>query len=221
MSEITNDLVWLKTHVILLIIVIVLTFGGVYGVESIIAKHDASNAAALNAIQKSLTDKLNADEKRWDDQNSAQQTLITNLSNAITQRDKTLADVIQKDATLTATQSATKIADATKAKAGEVTSSGDTVTVDLPIARTITTNLDQLPVLQQDLVDTKQQLASETIIADNRQELIDEMKKNEVAADNTCKANISNVKAQARKSKLKFFALGYLLGIVSAHFIGI
>ena len=232
-TVVKNDLTWLKTHAILVIIVVFLSLGAVYGIESIIAKHDAENAARWNNIlhvqqaqTQAISDKLTADEKNWTQQNAQQEAVITQLTTLISQRDKNTAAQVQKDATLSAAEAAQKITQQTKAQPGEVSAQQDNVVLDLSVSRTVAAGLDQLPTVQADLSDTKKQLTSETTIATNlqnnvneQQSLIDSMKKQADAADKSCKADITLVKAQARKSKIKWFLIGVVTGIIGSHYL--
>lgn len=233
--DITSDLNWLKTHVILIFIVIALSLGTVYGVETLIAKHDAASADKWQAIltaqtaqTKAFADQLNADEKNWSQQNTQQEAIISQLAVAISQRDKTTAIQIQKDATLSATDAAQRISEQTKAKLGEVTAQGNNIQLDLSVSRTVVAGLDQIPALTADLVDTQKQLVSETTIADNLQSnlteeksLIESMKLESQDADKSCKAEISSLKADSRKGKLKWFWIGVVVGFVGARVLGI
>lgn len=235
MPTFTEDITWLKTHLLLLIIVVLLAFGSLYGIESIIAKHDTANSDQWKAIlqaqtiqTQSIADKLAADEKTWAQQTAAQQAIISQLASSIVQRNNVLAGRIKQDSTLSATEAAQRISQLTAAQPGEVTAQGDTVQLDLSVSRTVTTDLDRLPVVQADLTDTQKQLSAQTVITtvlqsdiDDKQKLIDAMKTEAVDADKSCKAEITSVKASARKSKLKWFGIGFLIGLVSAHFIGI
>jgi hypothetical protein len=177
---------------------------------------------------QSIVDKLAADEKTWFQQNAAQQAVIVQLTNSIVQRDKTTATQIQHDATLSAVDAAQRIALQTRAQVGEVVAQNDNVILDLTTSRAVVASLDQLPTVQADLADTQKQLASETAVAANLQNnisgqeaLIAAMKTQATDADKSCKVNISLLKAQARRNKFRWFGAGYVLGLVSAHFIGI
>lgn len=233
--DINTDLNWLKHHIILLTIVIVLVGASVYGIESIIAKHDAATNSKWQVINQqnitqvqSLSDKIAANEALQAKQNAQETAIIAQLAVAISQRDKAVQVVIQKDATLSAVDAAQKIAQQTKAQPGEVVAQGDTVQLDLSVSRTVAANQDELPVVKADLSDVQKQLVSETKLYDNSQstisdktDLIAAMKTQEASADAACKAEIKSVKAEARKGKLKWFSIGYVLGLVSAHFAGI
>jgi hypothetical protein len=229
------DLSYIRHHIFLLTTVVILVFGSVYGVESLIASHDAANNAQWRAIlqaqivqTQAIADKLTSDEKTWAQQNAAQQAVIAQLTNSIIQRDKTTAVQVQHDTTLSAVEAAQRLSQQTKSQPGEVLAQGDNILLNLPISRQIVASLDQLPTLQLDLVDIQKQLISETTIAtnlqnnvDGQQNLIASMKVQATDADRSCKADIATLKAQARKSKLKWFGLGVVVGLVSARFLGI
>jgi hypothetical protein len=219
---ISEDLQWVKTHVILLVFVVCLAIGGVYCIETIIAKHDdATNARwqAINQAQiaqvKDLSDKLSSDEKERAQENAQQTAILAQLAASISQRDKNAATTIKQDSTLQASDIAKKLTTQTGAQPGEITTQGDNTVVDLPMSRIIVANLDQLPTTQADLIDTQKQLVSETNIASNFQsdavqeaDVITAMKNQEAVADKACKAQIADVKAQARKSKIKYLLFG-------------
>ena len=232
-STVVKDITWLKTHLILLVIVIGLVIGSVYGIDSIIAKHDAANSAKDNVILQQQTAQTNllAAKLQQDETVSAQQTaqllaMNAQLTSYITQRDKALVPVLQKDTTLSAVDAAQKIAVQTKAQPGEVVAQGDTVQMDLSVSRTVVANQDQLPVVQADLADAKTEVRQgetvieglQTVVSDGRN-TIDSMKQQAADADRACKAEVSTVKAQARKSKIKWFFIGLVTGIVGGHYI--
>lgn len=228
-----NDLSWLKTHAVLVIIIVVLSLGIVYGIESIIAKHDLENDAKWKSILQSQTaqtqvisDKLATDEKNWMQQNVQQEAVIEKLAILMSQRDKETLIQVQKDATLSAAEAAQKITQQTKAQPGEVSAQDNTVILDLPVSRIVVASLDQLPTTQADLINTRTQLDSKTAIANNlqdnlteKQSLIDSMKKQAEAADKSCKADIAVVKSQARKSKFKWFFIGVITGLIGGRYI--
>jgi hypothetical protein len=231
--SIESDLGWFKTHIVLLAVIVVLTFGGIYGVETIIEKHDADNNSKWQAINQaqvaqvqSLSDKLASEEKDRIEENTRQTAILAQLANTIAQRDKDTAAAVQKDTTLSASEAAQKIAQQTNAQAGEVTAQGDIIQLDLPVARTIASIADQLPAVKADLADTQKQLTAETTIATNmqnnvvgEQELIDAMKVQSQDAEKACKTQIADVKAKARKSKLRWFLVGLITGIIGGHYI--
>lgn len=226
---------WLKTHLALLIIVIVLAFGGVYFVESIIAKHDANNdqkwqsmLAASNAQTQNLTNKMNQDEQIWNQQNQQNIQIIKGLASMISARDAATKVQLQADTTLTADDAKNRLNILTDAQAGEVTAGNDTVTMDLPITRKVIANLDELPTVKADLSDTQKQLEAETNTAANLQNdlndksaLIAQLNTNSDLKDKACDAKISDIKAQNRKRTFKWSTLMLGIGIALARVLGI
>lgn len=220
--SLANELSWFKHHIILLAVVVVLVIGSVYGIESVIAKARSEESSKWQAISqaqteqvKTLSDKLTVDESIRAQENAQQNAILVQLATAISQRDKAVAVQIQKDATLDAAGAAQKITQQTKAQPGEVVAQGNNVQMDLSVSRIVASNQDLLPAVQLDLTDTKKQLVSETTIANNYQsdvvqeaDLVTSMKVQEASADKACKSEISNVKAQARKSKIKYLLFG-------------
>jgi uncharacterized phage infection (PIP) family protein YhgE len=228
-SGFAKDWTWLNQHLILLAIVALIIFGGVYGVESIIAKHDATRAAQDSAIlaqqtatTKALADQLQSDESQWSKVQAQLLAQNTQLSQAIAARNQQIATLVKTDATLSAEQAASKISIDLQAEPGEVTPSGNSVALDLPVARRVVSSLDQLPVVEANLTDTQKQLANETTVATNAQ--TDAKQSQQVIAsqqtqiaDQTkaCNAQIAALKSQNRKSKIKSFLLGAATALVA------
>ena len=229
-SALSQDWSWLKTHLVLLAVVGVLVVVSVYGVESIIARHDEATSnkwnqilAAQTAQTQTLQKQLQADEANWAQVEAQLLAQNAQLTKEVATRDQQLVTQVKSDATLSLQQAAARIAEQTQAQPGEVTAQTNDVAIDLPISRIITADLDRLPVAEQDLANTQTQLANETTIATNAQSDAADAKK--VIADQTvqladankaCQAQITTVKAQARKGKIKAFFIGVgvvLLGI--------
>lgn len=221
-SALAGEWKWFTQHIILLAIIALLIFGGVYGVESIISNHDAARAAQDSAIlaqqtatTKALQQQLQSDEAQW---SQVQLQLVAQnaaLTKEIDSRNQQIAQLVKTDATLSAEQAASKISIDLQAEPGEVTASGNNVSLDLPSARRVTSSLDELPVVQANLTDTQKQLTNETTVATNAQadaaqekQVIASQTAQLADADKTCKAQIASVKADARKGKIKSFLLG-------------
>ena len=229
--DIATDFNYLKHHLILLALVVALAFGGIYGIESLIARHDAVNAqqqqaalAAQVALVQSLQQQISHDEQVYAAQNAALAQTISGLANAISTRDKQNDQQKQKDATLTAQEAAARLSEQTKAQPGEVTAVGTGGSIDLPISRQVVASLDQLTTVTADLADTKTSLANETTIAGNnaaettgQKQLVGALQTQIVDADKACKAEVASVKADARKSKFKWFLGGFIAGVVTGH----
>jgi hypothetical protein len=242
-TSLLADWKWLTTHVILLSIVALLVSGGVYGVLNILEKHDAAREAKDQQTQallvkqsQDLTARLQADEaaatadRAASAARDAQQTaVIQTLANTIKARDAALAATLKQNATLSAQQAALKLAAQTKAGPGEITASGDTVTMDLPVARSVVSMGDNLVAAQADLADTKKQLdATNVKLADalkndeNDKKDLDDAKKVIAAKDEelkgatkVCNDKLSTQAGKYRKRMVVVAVLAYLGGILT------
>jgi hypothetical protein len=217
-SSVVKDITWLKTHLILLVIVIVLVVGSVYSIDSIIAKHDAANSTKDSVAlqqQTAQTDMLLTKFQQFEQVSAQQNAQLTamnaQLSNYITQRDKALVPVLQKDTTLSAVDAAQKITLQTKSQPGEVVAQGDIVQMDLSASRIVVANQDQLPIVQADLADAKTEIRQGETVIENLQtnvsdgtKVIDSMKIEAADAAKKCSDDIATVKSNARKSKIKW-----------------
>src|SRR5208282_3014773 len=98
-----------------------------------------------------------------------------------------------------------------------VTATGDSVTLDLPITRAVTADLDKLNAAQGAIDATNKELSAQTgLTADANAKLTDAnniiANDKVLATDQTkaCAAQVADVKAKARKSKFKWFIAGYI-----------
>lgn len=224
----------IKSHLLAIIVVALLIFGGVYGVDSLIERHDARTDSKYTAIldaqvkqTATLQQQLTTDEAAWSKLQAQLIAQNATLAKEIESRNTQLATQIKADATLSAVQVAAQLVEQTKTTASDITVNGDSISLDLTSARVITQDLDTLPVVQANLANTQTQLKNETTIATNAQSDATNEKAIIVSqtsqlADQTkaCNAQIASVKAQARKSKFKWFGLGFVAGFFSAHAIG-
>lgn len=170
---------------------------------------------ATAAVQKQVA----ADEAQYADLVQKFEKQNSQLETLILQRDAAAKQQQTVDKSLDVTQSAARLTTQTGAQAGEVTAYGNTVVLDLPVTHTIVADLDKLMDVQADLTDTKTELtnqiqltqASQTNVIGEQKvnaglttELIDETK--------ACNAQVSAVKASARKSKRNWFLRGLAIG---------
>lgn len=234
-STIMHDLSWMKSHLLLVALIVILVFGTVYGIESLIAKHDSARESKdtqiLTLITAQTTDlkaRMTQDESAASIRDAQYAATIAQLSGAIGRQNQALVQQIKVNATLTASQTAQAISQKTQAQPGEVSAQGDNVLLALPVARTINSDLDKLSTTLVQLDEKQKQLDAQTglttdAILDsvNGKKVITSLETQMAQADKVCKDTISTVKAQARKSKLKWFGIGYLLGLGSARFLGI
>ena len=233
-SKIEHDWTWIQQHLLALVLVAILIGGAVYGVEGIIARHDAANDskyAALLATQtaqtKTLVQQLSDFETQATVRDEQYQATITSLAQTINTRNANAKKQAQVDANLDVNAAAARLATQTQASAGEVTVSNNDVVLDLPITRRIVDNLDTLPVVQADLVDTQTQLnAQKALTADaqtdatNAKAVISAQALQLTDQTKACNAEIKSIKAKNRRTNIKFFIAGVVSGIFLGHAAG-
>lgn len=228
---------FLLDHERLLIVVIaaLVIWVGYVKVTNIIEEHDkeqlqqaqivANQQAAQNAVlAKQAQDdaaKLQALTAQLEAQNQQ-------LANANTQLASALAKQQHTDATLPPTELAQRWAQITpNMPAGGVTVSPDnSMKVTQAGAVATVQQLEQVPVLKQELDNTTTQKNNdEQLLAASNKSIFDlnaqvgGLQKQIVANDNVCKEQIKVVKDEARKSKRRWFIIGYIAGFASKAFL--
>jgi hypothetical protein len=220
-SGLSKDVQWIITHFVSLILIAALALAGIYGVESLVAKHDeATNnkwqqvLTQVSQDNSNLRQQLTQDEATWAQQNTQAQQTITQLAQSVSARNTQSAQQQKVDVSLDAQQAAARLAAQTSAASGEVTvnNQNNDVDIDLPIARRVVANLDLLPVVQANLADTQKQLTNETTIAQNnaadadkQKQLVTGLTTQLTDAKQACDTQIKAIKAEARKGKIKAF----------------
>ena len=218
--DVKNDWTWVKTHLVLLMMVALLSFGAVYGIESFISKHDAAEATKYSQIATTQNQQtaqvlaqvqtevaaLMAANQQLANQN---QQLVTSLS----KRQTTEVQIPKQTASLTAAQVAIEL---------QGTANGDNVTLALPVAQNVLANVKLVPLLQQDKTDLQSAYNNQVQVSannlalynDEHLALVSEQKAHQ--ADNTANAaTIKKLKADARKGKLKWFFIGFVSGFIT------
>lgn len=225
-NVVKKELSWIAHHLILVAALIVVLFVGVWGVESLIEKHDEKKAQQANIALQVVVDQVKKLEEHQAtndaavaQREAARDALIQSLVATIARRDAALDQQIKKNATLTAQQAAARLSEQYKAQPGQIVASGDTVIADLPLARSFVNTYDQLVACTANYSDTQKQLTAEqarttdlktqvtdrdATIAGKNEELVKQKGKYE--------ADIVVLNAKARKGKLKWFATGFVLG---------
>ena len=218
-----------RHHLILVAITVLLVTGAVYGVESLIAKHDAANSTKWTSLldaeaaqTKTLQTQITADEAAAAIRDAAYQKTISQLAQTISVRNTQVAQQVKNDATLDAQAAAVRLDSQTQAAPGEIVAANDSVTLDLPVTRRVVASLDLLPVAQADLADTEKQLAAQQGLTsdaladdDAQKKLVSAQAQMLVDSSKACDATVKAVKASARKGKLKWFGIGFVAGFVS------
>jgi hypothetical protein len=232
-TKVVADLTWIKAHLLSVALVAMLTFGSVYGIESVISRHDDVAAKRQDAIAAQM-EKSNAQVQASTQQqlqslataNAALQAQVSSLSSAISKRDGGLAVQQRTDAGLQPS-ALTQRWSTLLGVSGEVTAStdGQSIVAELPAAIKTVQQLESIPVLTADKADLQTQVSKQSqIIANDAQSLTDSAKalSSEVAthkADNDAAAkDLKSCRTDARKGKLKWFGIGYVAGFLTRAF---
>ncbi len=224
LATIERDITWVKGHVLSVLLAVALIIGSIIGgvsaVESLVEKHDARVAAAQQAkegvdtattaaLMAQLTQDRVANTARDAQQTALIQTLVTQMAQ---QRART-AKQIMTDGTLDAKTAAARLVQQTKSSPSDVTVINDTVTMTLPLARIVVSELDMFAQSQADVLNLQGQLSAQQILtSDSKVEAADAQKI--IAADKveliqTIKADNAacqvRVDAQASKDRKRGF----------------
>jgi hypothetical protein len=234
-TKVKADFSWLSHHFLLLGITGGLVVASVYGVESLIAKHDLVMEEKADAKLAAVIVQSNAAQNQL--ATTQQQLLVmvqqfqaqnVQLAQSIATRNIQVAQQVKTDATLSAQDAAQRLSQQTKAAPGEVNASGSNVILDLPSTRAVIAQLDLLPAVQANATDTQKELDNETALFTKSQDentqqavVIADLKKQNVEQVAACAVEIKTVKAQARKSKIKWFFIGLVTGFVGSRVAGV
>jgi hypothetical protein len=223
----TKDWIWITQHIIILVLAAALVFGGVYEIDAMIARHDASTEQHYSqlliqqtALTKSIEDKFDASTAQHALEAQQYQAQIAADQAAMKQRDDLLKLAIAKIGTMTPVQIQADLQP--KLRQGQATVLADGIKLDTEAARDVDAQITEGANAKADLATTQTALTKETTIAANatadlqtaKTAIAAEQKKNDdqVVA---CNAAIAVEKANARKGKLKWFGIGYIAGFLS------
>jgi len=238
LGTVESDLVWVKAHLVTVIVAFVLlggtAVGSVYGVESLLAKRDLATEQRYNTLlsgevanTKAAQATLATTLSSFNDTLHQMQTANAALAQSIVNRNIQTQKQVKIDATLDSQQTAQRLSSQTSAQAGQVTANGSDITVDLPIARSIVADLDGLAGTQQNLVATQKELDNTNQMYTASQQVVAAQKKtlDAVITENAgqvkaCAAQVTALKAQNRKSKMKWFGAGFITGFITGIFAG-
>lgn len=182
-TTIEKDITWVRAHVIVVLLAIALIAGSIIGgislFESMIERHDARVAAAQlqkegvdTATQAALVSQLNQDRAANTVRDAAQAVLMKSLISQMVQQHEVTDKQVAADATLNARAAADRLVLQTKASPSDVTVINDSVTMTLPLTRTVVADLDLLPQAQSDLTNLQGQLGAQKILtSDSKVEL--------------------------------------------------
>lgn len=224
MYSIEADLNWVRSHVLTIIVLAVLIFGGVYYFNSRAASAAAANDSKWQSIlaqqvkqTEALQSQLNSNEEKWSAANSSLLSANQTLAASVLARATQLSTNAAKNANLPPSDVAIKLRGA---------ANGDDIILPLPIGRDLATSLDTLAATQADLADTKTQLANEITVAENlqsnlteEQKLLSALRTQSEIQEKACKASVADLKSQIRKGRLKWWGIGFLSGLIAGRIL--
>lgn len=226
-TVISKDWTWIKTHLALLAVVIILAVGSVYFIEKVIADHDHERAIELQSIAQQIAQQNQTLQQQTKAQidsltqtNLALQQEIGSLANAIATRDSQLQKTQQQVPTLTPDQLSAEWSTRIK-NAGKITPTPNGYTADQAAAVATVQALESVPVLEQDKHDLQTANANLTNQVANSESKYDLEVKAHVSDNTSCQADLKSanaqlkdVKAQNRKRNIILAIIGFAAGVV-------
>lgn len=230
-TAIKSDVSWLKAHERIILLFIALVLGGWLGNKWMDNRITAAETQVAIVTQQLKTQEaINTQQTQQTKQDVAQYQAMVDtltrqnaaLASAVSTRNSQLVVQKQADATLTLPDLAVRWKNLSNLSDTEIQAAAGSISVTDSGALKTVSQLEEIPVIQADLVDTK-------TVADNTQKELD--KSNQVIGDLTkqvsglnlqvtdqdkqCKADLAEVKATARKSKRNWFVAGFVSGIAT------
>jgi len=213
------------SHLVLIIALGLACFAGVYEFDSRRAQAADTKAAIAEAKYEEAAKTNSAVQAQTAQQiallaqqNLALQSQNTLLAQSLAARRVAESQLPTQNASLTTQDAADKIQGLTNGKA---TPNGSDVVLDTPTARTVVSQLELVPLLQADKADLEKRDADFTKEIDNDVAALDLEKKAHVSDNETCKvqvaakdAEITKVKADAKRTRNKFFVVGTVIGFI-------
>jgi hypothetical protein len=228
---IENDVVWLKAHHVLLFFVLVVV--AFLGHRTINLLADRAQSRATIAEQALSTQKTQDNQLAVTVAQVQQQYQIlvkqlsvqnASLANAVVSRSGALQVQQGSDTKLPPSGLAERIVALSNAPSGTVLAVGKTVVLTETGAVAVTQSLEELPVLKSNLNDINninsnltQELSKSTTLVTALDAQVTGLTLQVKDQDKACKTEIASVKAQARKSKLRWFGAGVIVGIFLGH----
>ena len=226
---------WLKQHERLIIIFMVLAVGG-WLVNHYLNHVDTLDKQKQTAAETQLADQKAANAQLQTKINETVQEYETQLA-TITQQNAKLASSIQTRNTALSQQQAidktaapsylltrwkdimgTSVPDIDNA----ITITPTGANVSQPAAEATVAQLEQIPVLQQNVNDlekedasNKDELTTANQLIGQQKTQIDGLYKEVNDNEKACTATVNTLKIEAKKGKLKWFGIGYVSGFIS------
>ena len=226
-----KDIAWIRGHILVALLAIVVLagtiFGGISLVEYLNLKHDERTAAATlakegvnTATQAAFMAQLQQEHADNLVRDAAQTALINSLVSQMAQQRAATAKQVSTDATLDAKAAAARLVTQTKASPSDVTVVNDTVSMTLPLTRTVVADLDLFDQSQRDVTNLQSQLGAQKILtSDSKVEL--ETANQVISADkveliSTIKADNAACDVRVDKQGIKDLKRGVWASIASA-----
>lgn len=227
-----KELDWFKHHLISLALVVVLSFGAIYGVESMMAKarHEAFlQAQAISQQQDKTNAVVQAQNKATIDALVQQNSQLQQQVTAVLQVNAQLTANLEKQKieikTLPSPALAAKWGGAAEEPAPQIDAQGDFI-VPLPLAQKSTIALISVPVLVVENKNLTEAMDKQKVIIANDATALKSEQDAHKSDNTTCTVDkntlnkeISDVKAQARKDKSKWAVIGGILGFIARGFV--
>jgi hypothetical protein len=208
-----------KQHIILYVSLAIALVGGTY----LFADRRAESARTEAAVAKAQLAQVQSQNATFQAQVNAQlaqlQAQNDVLSKALATREQTEKSVPLQNGSLSATQVAQGIANATKSKPDEVSASGNMIQLDLPLGQQALSALQLVPMLQQDKADLTVQLGNEEKAVDlEKQSHASDLKADEAKLQ-SCQADVKAAKHSTLKTVFKTAGIALGVGIgIGLHF---
>jgi len=227
-KEFNKDKSWVLAHERILIIFAVLFFAAFMG--NLWINHSAEVAsekavAAQQVLQEQINTNVNIAAQLKDEVKAYKETLatLTAQNAALVQSIQQRQVATQKQQKIDQTLPLPDLGKRLEKVAGITTPEVKATTTGLEISeagsRAITQLLETVPQLQQDVKALQQevgnkdiQIASLNSLVNSLNTQVDGLKKELVDKDKACTAQINEVKAKARKSKIRYFLVGLGVG---------
>lgn len=223
-STVSKDLDWARHHLFLLVAIVVLVIGSVYGIESILSSHAHESFLQQQAIlqqfqeqNKLIQTQTKAEIETLTQQNVILQQQLTTLTVAIASRDAQLVKDREQIKILPPPQLATKWGTIANEPAPVIDSNNNFI-VPFPLAVKSVDALVALPVLEQDKKDLQASLVTETGIANNNDGKFQDEKKAHQSDQEACKQVVTTKDAEIKDIKAKNRKRNIILAIVSVAF---
>lgn len=224
---------WIESHERLLLVAVagVVLWLGIGRVDSLIARHDNANLQQAQVVAQAQADKTAAIAAQVAEQAAQYQALAAKVqqqNDALMQANIALSTALAKqqrtDASLPPTELVARLNSLVPKASASITNGQTTMPQSGTVA--VVQELEGVPVLRTQLGNERTQLenAQSLVVAEGQQVAtlnteIGSLRLQITADAKACNEQIATVKDMARKSKRRWFWLGYAAGFISRQVI--